>query len=179
MMYIDAYSGKISCAMLLNRMTTTLRKELEMTEFDRKAGVLWTGDLTTGKGLISTESQALFELPYSYSTRFGDEVGLNPEELIAAAHAACFSMSVASTLKKNGFNPVQTETTATCTTTTGDGDTQITHMQLHVRCEVPDIDEDRFNEIVRQADEDCPVSNLLRNGLQIEISTALIQPHGA
>ena len=150
-----------------------------MAEFNRKAGVLWTGDLQTGTGLISTESQALFELPYSHATRFGDEVGLNPEELIAAAHAACFSMSVAKRLKKNGFDPVQTETTATCTMTTGDGGTKITHMQLHVRCEVPDIDEDRLNEIIREADEHCPVSNLLRNGLQIEITTALVQPHGA
>ena len=150
-----------------------------MREFNRKAGVLWTGDLQTGKGLISTESQALFELPYSHPTRFGDEVGLNPEELIAAAHAACFSMSVASRLKKNGFNPVQTETTATCTMVTGEGPAQINHMRLHVRCEVPDIDEGRFNEIVQEADENCPVSNLLRNGLNIEITTALIQTHGA
>jgi osmotically inducible protein OsmC len=150
-----------------------------MTEFNRKAGVLWTGDLQSGTGLISTESQALFELPYSYPTRFGDEVGLNPEELIAAAHAACFGMSVASRLKKNGYNPVQTETTATCTMVTGDGPAKINHMLLHVRCEVPDIDEDRFNEIVKEADENCPVSNLLRCGLQIEITTALIQTHGA
>jgi osmotically inducible protein OsmC len=150
-----------------------------MREFDRKAGVLWTGDLQTGRGLISTESQALFELPYSYATRFGDETGLNPEELLAAAHAACFSMSVAKALKKHGFNPVQTETTATCTMVTGDGDTKINRMRLHVRCEVPDIDEDRFNEIIMQADERCPVSNLLRNGLEIEITSALIQTHGA
>ena len=150
-----------------------------MSEFNRKAGVLWTGDLETGKGLVSTESRALFELPFSYPTRFEDEVGLNPEELLAAAHASCFSMSVASQLKKNGFNPVQTETTATCTMVTGDGPPQVSHMRLHVRCEVPDIDEDRFNEIIREADENCPFSNLLRNGLQIEITTALIQTHGA
>lgn len=150
-----------------------------MTEFNRKAGVLWTGDLKTGKGLISTESKTLFELPYSYPTRFGDEVGLNPEELIAAAHAACFSMSVASTLAKNGFNPVQTETTATCTMVTGEGPAQINHMLLHVRCEVPDIDEETFERLVKVANENCPVSNLLRNGLTIEITMALVQPHGA
>ena len=150
-----------------------------MEEFNRKAGVLWTGDLETGNGLISTESQALFELPYSYPTRFGDEVGLNPEELLAAAHASCFSMSVASTLEKNGFNPVQTETTATCTMVTGDGPAQINHMLLHVRCEVPDIDEETFERLIKVADENCPFSNLLRNCLQIEITTALIQPHDA
>lgn len=150
-----------------------------MREFNRKAGVLWTGDLKTGNGLISTESQALFELPYSYPTRFGDEVGVNPEELLAAAHASCFSMSVANTLKENGFNPVQTETTATCTMVTGDGSPQINHMRLHVRCEVPDIDEETFERLIQVANDNCPVSNLLRNGLTIEISTALIQTHGA
>ncbi len=146
-----------------------------MAEFERKAGVLWTGDLRTGNGLISTESKALFELPYSYQTRFEDKVGFNPEELIAAAHAACFSMSVASTLKKNGFTPVQTETTATCTfVVKSDGPPEITKMRLHVRCEVPDIDEAKFEQLVAEADKGCPVSNLLRNGLKIEITTTLI-----
>ena len=151
-----------------------------MTEFNRKAGVLWTGDLQTGMGLISTESKALFELPYTYATRFTEEVGLNPEELIAAAHAACFSMSVASTLAKNGFNPVQTETTATCNFASKDGGGyETTNMRLHVRCEVPDIDEATFEKLIKVADENCPVSNLLRNGLKIEITTALVQTHGA
>lgn len=146
-----------------------------MAEFTRKAGVLWTGDLKAGNGLISTESKTLFELPYTYQTRFGDQEGLNPEELLAAAHAACLSMSVASTLAKNGFTPVQTETTATCTMASKNGGGhEITHMQLHVRCEVPDIDEARFTELVMEADKGCPVSNLLRDGLQIEITTVLI-----
>jgi lipoyl-dependent peroxiredoxin len=151
-----------------------------MTEFKRKAGVLWTGDLRTGQGFISTESKALFELPYTYATRFTEEVGLNPEELIAAAHAACLSMSVASTLKKNGFNPVQTETTATCTFASKNGSGhEITNMRLHVRCEIPDVDETTFEDLVKVADENCPVSNLLRDRLKIEITTALVQTHGA
>ena len=146
-----------------------------MTEFNRKAGVLWTGDLKNGNGLISTESRVIFELPYSYQTRFGDQEGLNPEELLAAAHAACFSMSVASTLAKNGFVPVQTETTATCTLASKDGGGhEITKMLLHVRCEVPDIDEATFDRLVMEADQGCPVSNLLRPGLDIEITTDLI-----
>ena len=146
-----------------------------MEEFNRKAGVLWTGDLKTGKGLVSTESKALFELPFSYPTRFADEVGLNPEELLAAAHAACFSMSVASTLAKNDYTPVQTETTATCTLTSKEGGGhEVTNMRLHVRCEVPGLDEDTFNRLVMEADESCPFSNLLRNALNIEITTALI-----
>jgi len=145
-----------------------------MTEFNRKAGVLWTGDLKNGNGLISTESKVIYELPYTYETRFGNQNGLNPEELIAAAHASCFSMSVASTLAKNGFTPVQTETTATCTMAPQNGGHAITNMRLHVRCEVPDIDEATFNRLVMEADKGCPVSNLLRDGLTIEISTDLI-----
>ena len=145
-----------------------------MTEFNRKAGVLWTGDLKNGNGLISTESRVIYELPYTYQTRFGDEEGLNPEELIAAAHASCFSMAVANTLEKNGFTPVQTETTATCTLASQNGGFDITAMRLHVRCEVPGIDEATFNKLVMEADKGCPVSNLLRDGLKIEITAALI-----
>jgi osmotically inducible protein OsmC len=147
-----------------------------MTEFNRKAGVLWTGDLQNGNGLISTESKVLYQLPYTYQTRFGDEVGLNPEELIAAAHASCFSMAMASTLAKNGYTPVQTETTATCTLASQNGGFGITNMKLHVRCEVPGIDEATFKKLVMEADKGCPVSNLLRDGLNIEITTDLINP---
>jgi len=147
-----------------------------MAGFDRKAGSLWTGDLKSGNGLISTESRTLFELPYSFSTRFGNEEGSNPEELIAAAHAACFSMAMAGTLEKNGFTPVQTETTATCTVAPKNGGGfEITNMRLHVRCEVPDIDEATFNKLVMEADKGCPVSNLLQDGLNIEITSTLIE----
>jgi osmotically inducible protein OsmC len=141
---------------------------------DRKAGALWTGDLKTGSGLISTESTALFELPYSHGTRFEDKTGLNPEELIAAAHAACINMAVVNTLKRNGYAPVKTETTATCTLTSNNGGQEITNMLLHVRGEVPDIDEATFNKMVMEADKSSPVSNLLRDGLEIEITTTLI-----
>src|SRR5215208_4330345 len=146
-----------------------------MTEFNRKAGALWTGDLKNGDGLISTESKTLYQLPYNFQTRFGEKAGSNPEELIAAAHAACFSMAMASTLEKNGFIPVQTETTATCTMESKDGGFGITTMRLHVRCEVPGIDEATFNKLVMEADKGCPVSNLLQDGLKIEITTDLIE----
>lgn len=146
-----------------------------MAEFQRKAGALWTGGLKNGNGLISTESRTIYELPYSFQTRFGEKEGSNPEELIAAAHAACLSMALASTLEKNGFTPVQTETTATCIVASKNGGFEITNMRLHVRCEVPDIDEATFNKLVLEAHQDCPVSNLLRDGLNIEIETALIE----
>jgi len=147
-----------------------------MTDIKRKAGAMWSGDLKNGEGVISTESQSLFEQPYRFETRFdGDNTeGGNPEELIAAAHAACFSMALASTLKKNGYDPKQTNTNATCTLTPQDGGFAITDMSLHVRAEVPGIDNDAFQKMVMEADKGCPVSNLLRDGLEIEIDATLI-----
>jgi lipoyl-dependent peroxiredoxin len=146
-----------------------------MAEKYRKAGVLWTGDLKNGSGIVSTESRALFEHPITYATRFGDEVGTNPEELIAAAHAACFSMSIASTLARNGYDPVRTDATATCILSMGDKGSQITTMQIHIRAEVPGMDPDTFQKMIMEADETCPVSNLLRNGLEIQIDATLLQ----
>lgn len=145
-----------------------------MAEFYRKAGVLWSGDLKSGSGVISTESKAIFELPFDYQTRFEDKVGLNPEELIAAAHAACFSMSVAKTLKESRFEPMRMDTTATCTLVSKNASDEITKLQLHVRGEAPGLDEATFNKLVMQADRSCPVSNISRNGLKIEITTTLV-----
>jgi osmotically inducible protein OsmC len=144
-----------------------------MTEFNRKAGVIWTGDLKSGSGLISTESRALFEEPYSYQTRFDNETGTNPEELLAAAYAACFSMALASTLKNNGFNPKKTDTNATCTVASKNGGHEITGMQLHVRVDVPDIDEATFQKLTVEAKQNCPVANVFREGLNVEIKTTL------
>lgn len=142
----------------------------------RKAGVLWTGDLKNGSGIVSTESRALFEHPFTYRMRFEEEPGTNPEELIAAAHASCFSMALASVLAKHGYEPVRTDTTATCILASkGGGGHEITTMQLHIRAEVPGIDADTFRNLVEETDEVCPVSNLLRNGLEIQIDATLLQ----
>lgn len=144
-------------------------------KFERKAGVIWEGDLKSGKGLISTESQALFEEPFAFDTRFENEPGTNPEELIAAAHAGCYSMAFASALKKNGYQPERVDTNATCTLEPkAGGGFEITRMYLHVRGQVPDIDEATFKQISKEADEGCPVSNLLREGLEIDIDVELI-----
>jgi len=145
-----------------------------MTAITRKAGVIWNGDSRNGGGVISTESKALYEQPYNFATRFEDSPGTNPEELIAAAHAACYSMAFASTLKKNGFTPKQTETNAECTVESRDGGFEITHMQLHVRAQVPNIDNDTFQALAKEADQGCPVSKVLRNGLKIDLKADLI-----
>jgi osmotically inducible protein OsmC len=144
-----------------------------MGDLLRKAGAIWTGDLRTGKGIVSTESRALYEEAYDFGTRFENEPGTNPEELIAAAHAACFSMALASTLKKKGYSPKKIITNTTCKLTPQNGGFAITGMHLSVRGEVPDIDEDTFEEITMEADKGCPVSNLLRSGLEIEIQSEL------
>lgn len=147
-----------------------------MEEIYRKAGVLWTGDLRNGSGIVSTESRALFEQPFNYQTRYEDKPGTNPEELIAAAHAACFSMSIADILAKNGYEPVRTDTTATCTVASKeDSGHEVTTMQIHIRAEVPGMDENTFQKLIMEADEICPVSNLLRNGLEIQIDATLLQ----
>jgi len=144
-----------------------------MEEFNRKAGVLWSGNLRSGAGVISTESQALFEIPFNYQARFDNYPGTNPEELIAAAHAACFSMVMAETLQKNGFEPQRTDTSATCTINSKNGNYEITHMRLHVRAEIPDIDAETFQNLILEADQACPVSNLLKNSLKLEITATL------
>ncbi|MEJ2597996.1 MAG: OsmC family protein [Anaerolineales bacterium] len=146
-----------------------------MTTITRKAGALWNGNLRNGDGSISTESQALFEQAYSFNTRFGDEKGSNPEELIAAAHAACYSMALASTLEKKGYQPQQVNTSATCFLVSKEGGGfEIKKMELYVRGEVPNLDEATFKQIAMEADKGCPVSNLLRSGLDIKIDAGLM-----
>jgi len=147
-----------------------------MSEKKRKAGAMWKGDLKSGSGHLSTENKALFEFPYSFSTRFeNSDAGTNPEELIAAAHAGCYSMALASTLAKEGYNPLNIDTRATCTMSPLDGGGfEITKMDLHIKGEVDGIDKDTFTELVEKADHGCPVSNLLRNGLKIEHHVTLV-----
>ena len=148
-----------------------------MTTILRKAGAIWNGDSRNGDGMISTESKALYGEPYTHKMRFdpSETSGTSPEELIAAAHAACFSMALASTLKKKGYDPEQVETTATIALTSESGNNVITDMNLHVRIFVPGLNEASLDEIISAADEHCPVSNLLRNGLEIKIETELLE----
>lgn len=147
-----------------------------MSEKKRKAGAMWTGDLKSGSGHLSTENKALFEYPYSFSTRFEDaDAGTNPEELIAAAHAGCYSMALSSTLAKEGYEPLNIDTRATCTLSPlEEGGFEISKMDLHIRGEVDGIDLETFSELVEKADRGCPVSNLLRNGLEIEHHVTLV-----
>jgi osmotically inducible protein OsmC len=146
-----------------------------MAEITRNANAVWRGDLRQGKGRISTGSTALTDQPYSFAMRFEDSPGTNPEELIAAAHAACYSMAFANTLATKGYKPESIQTHATCTLARKQGGGfGITKMRLQVRGQVPGISAETFAQVAEEADKSCPVSNLLRPGLEIERETELL-----
>jgi osmotically inducible protein OsmC len=146
-----------------------------MARFRRKGQAIWSGD-QGGSGTISTETKVLDGERYTFHTRFGDEPGTNPEELIAAAHAACYSMAFAFTLSENGYTPHYVKTEATCTLVSQDeGGFRIAKMNLDVTAKVPDINKEAFQEMVEQAEQSCPVSNLLRPGVEIAVHASLAE----
>ena len=127
----------------------------------RKASAVWHGDLKSGRGAISTESGVLKQTQYSFSTRFENGIGTNPEELIAAAHAGCFSMAFAAELGKAGFTPVAIHTTATITMGKTDAGFTVTESDLDLTAKIPGIDEAQFIAIADGAKVGCPISRLL------------------
>jgi osmotically inducible protein OsmC len=127
----------------------------------RKASAVWSGDLKSGKGAISTESGVLKGTQYSFSTRFENGVGTNPEELIAAAHAGCFSMAFSAELGKAGFTPESIYTAATVTLDKTDAGWTVTESYLDMTAKIPGIDEEKFTAIANGAKAGCPISRLL------------------
>lgn len=137
-----------------------------MADIERSADAVWRGDLRGGNGHITTPSGVLQQDPYTFATRFENAAGTNPEELIAAAHAACFSMAFSGALGRKGFNPVSLSTHATVMMDKGEAGFSVTRVRLEVVGEVPDIDEGTFRQIAEEAEKSCPISRLLRPGLQ-------------
>lgn len=137
-----------------------------MAEITRTASASWTGDLRSGAGRASTESGVLREAVITYPSRFESGQGSNPEELIAAAHAACFSMALAARLTREGTPPERVETRATVTLQTGEAGAKITRVHLQTRAKVPGLDPAKFREAAEGAKEGCPVSQLLKPGLE-------------
>ncbi len=127
----------------------------------RKGSAVWNGGLKDGKGTVSTESGALAEKQYSFNTRFEDGKGTNPEELIAAAHAGCFSMALSGQLNAAGFAPESINTTATVTVEKVEGGFGITTIVLDVRAKVPGADNEKFQAAANGAKTGCPVSKVL------------------
>lgn len=145
-----------------------------MAEFKRTADATWNGDLRGGRGRFSGSSGAFKNVPYSFTTRFEDTPGSNPEELIAAAHAACYSMAFAAFLAGQGHQPESISTHAVCTIKSKEGGGwQISAMRLEVRGRVPGLDSAAFGRLAHEAEAGCPVSNLLKSGLTITIDAQL------
>ncbi len=135
----------------------------------RKASAVWRGDLKAGKGTISTESGTLKETQYSFSTRFENGVGTNPEELIAAAHAGCFSMAFSAELGKAGITPESIATTATITMEKTDAGFTVTQSHLDVTAKVPGPDKAKVLEIANAAKAGCPISRLLKANITMDV----------
>src|SRR4051812_33901231 len=127
----------------------------------RKATAQWNGGLKDGKGTISTDSKVLSDTQYSFSTRFENGVGTNPEELIAAAHAGCFSMALSGQLGAAGMTAQSIDTTATVTLDKTDAGFTITKVHLDVRARIPGAANDAFMTAATKAKEGCPVSRVL------------------
>lgn len=130
----------------------------------RKATAVWQGSGKTGKGHLSTQSTVLNKTQYSFSSRFENGVGTNPEELIAAAHAGCFTMKLSFNLGETGFEPKELETN--CEITFEDG--KITQSHLILKANVEGISKDKFDELVKDAEKNCPISQLLKTEISVE-----------
>lgn len=134
----------------------------------RKASAVWSGAIKDGKGRISTDSGVLSDTQYSFSTRFEDGKGTNPEELIAAAHAGCFAMALSGQLGKEGMTAERIATTASVTLEkSGDG-FAITAVHLDVTARIPGAEQGAFEKAAKSAKEGCPVSKLLNAGITMD-----------
>ncbi len=128
----------------------------------RKASAVWNGSLKEGKGTISTESKVLSNAQYSFSTRFENGIGTNPEELIAAAHAGCFSMALSAQLGNAGITPESIETTAAVTLEKVEAGFTVTKIHLDVTAKIPGADAAAFEKAAQDAKAGCPISRLLK-----------------
>jgi len=128
----------------------------------RSASAIWSGDLKTGHGALATHSGVLKDTHYGFATRFENAPGTNPEELIAAAHAGCFTMALSASLGKAGFVPKRLATQATVSLELVSGNWTITSVLLDNEAWVPGITPEKFEQIAADAKANCPVSRLLR-----------------
>jgi lipoyl-dependent peroxiredoxin len=134
----------------------------------RSASAVWKGGFRDGKGTISTDSGVLSDTPYSFKARFEDETGTNPEELIAAAHAGCFTMALSGQLSEAGFVPDNINTAASVTLEKMDDGFTITSVHLDVKAKVPGASQDAFETAVNNAKTGCPVSKVLNAQITME-----------
>lgn len=135
---------------------------------DKTASAHWQGNLKQGKGTISTQSGALKDNPYGFNTRFEEQPGTNPEELIGAAHAGCFSMAFSMLLGEENFTPDSIDTNATVTLEEKSDGFTVTAVHLEMTARIPNIDQAKFDEIANKAKEGCPISKLLNADITLD-----------
>jgi len=134
----------------------------------RKAKAVWRGTGRAGSGNLSTDSGVLAETPYSFKTRFENEKGTNPEELIAAAHAGCFTMALAFVLQAAGLTPTELATEAAVTLEAEGQGFRISRSALTLRAKVPNLDQNKFAEMANSAEKNCPVSKVLNAAITLD-----------
>jgi len=134
----------------------------------RKGSAIWQGDLKTGKGTVSTDSGVLSQTQYSFSTRFENGKGTNPEELIAAAHAGCFTMALSAQLGNAGLTPEKLETTATVTFDKLEAGWTVTKILLDVKGKVPKAVKAAWEKATEAAKTGCPISRLLNTTITMQ-----------
>ena len=134
----------------------------------RKAKAVWHGTGRDGTGDLSTDSTVLSHTPYSFKTRFESEPGTNPEELIAAAHAGCFTMALAFQLQAAGFTPTELSTEAAISLENDGSGFTITKSALTLKAQVPGLDKAKFDELAGNAEKGCPVSKLLKAEITLD-----------
>jgi osmotically inducible protein OsmC len=134
----------------------------------RKARAVWRGNGRSGSGDLSSDSGVLANTPYSFRTRFENQKGTNPEELIAAAHAGCFTMAVAFRLQAAGFTPTELNTEAAVTLEQEGEGFRISRSALTLRASVPNLDQDTFVRLTQDAEQNCPVSRVLKAEIALD-----------
>jgi osmotically inducible protein OsmC len=139
-----------------------------MATIKRDASAVWTGAGKDGRGTLTTQSGTLKDTPYSFSTRFGEDKGTNPEELIAAAHAGCFSMALAFQLSAAGHPPERLETRADLSMAQEGGGWRIAAVALTLRAKVPGIAREEFDNLAEAAKANCPVSKVLNAEITLQ-----------
>lgn len=141
-------------------------------KINRKASVVWQGGLKDGKGSVSTQSAALSEHPYGFASRFEGVAGTNPEELLGAAHAACFTMALSLVLEKAGLKADRMDTSAVVTLEQVEAGFAITAIDLTLRAAIPGVEDGQFQELAADAKANCPVSKVLN--AKISLDAALV-----
>src|SRR5579863_2168780 len=144
-------------------------KETSMTTFGT---AVWHGGLKDGKGAISTKSGALSDYPYGFASRFEGKPGTNPEELIGAAHAGCFTMALSNILGEAGFTADEMNTQADVTLEKKPDGFAITKVHLTLRAKIPGVDDAKFQDLAAKAKAGCPVSKLLKAEISLDAALA-------